>query len=272
MNDISQKTLLFTRRFIRLYTVKRLPRASAALSYYLTMTFFPLLICLYTLLGNSYDKALRIVSFAQSLMAAETVSYIRDFLGYVASNNSRTMLIAGITILVTSSSAAVRSLQATIGELQGRQRYQGLAGFVFSVVFSLVFLATVYFAVLVMLTGQSFMLRLNSWLPFIDISGSWNSLRFAVLAAIEYAIIWGVYEVSVCRGDNYRTWPGALLAAAALVAVSAVFSVMISASARYPLVYGSLASIILLMLWLYVCSLVIYCGAAFNVTLRDMKK
>ena len=38
------------------------------------------------------------------------------------------------------------------------------------------------------------------------------------------------------------------------------------------MVYGSLASLILLMLWLYFCSLVIYCGAAFNIVLRDMKE
>ena len=40
-----------------LYAQKRIPRASAALSYYLTMTFFPLIICLYTMLGSSYDRS-----------------------------------------------------------------------------------------------------------------------------------------------------------------------------------------------------------------------
>lgn len=272
MRDLKRTPLLFLRRFLRIYTVRRLSRAAAALSYFLTMTFFPLVICLYSLLGSSYDKAMRIVDFAGTLMASETASYIREFLGYVAANNSSAMLIAGVTVLVTSSSAAVRTLQATIGEMQGRPRYQGLAGLVFSLVFSLVFLATVYFAMLVMLTGRSFMYRLNSFLPFIDLSRSWSSVRFLLLAAIEFVIIWGVYEVSISRADNYRTWPGALLSSAALVGVSAVFSLVISASAKYPLVYGSLASVILLMLWLYLCSLVIYCGAAFNIVLRDFKE
>ena len=36
----------FVRCFSRIYTGRRLSRASAALSYYLTMTFFPLVICL----------------------------------------------------------------------------------------------------------------------------------------------------------------------------------------------------------------------------------
>ena len=49
------------------------------------------------------------------------------------------------------------------------------------------------------------------------------------------------------------------------------FSAIIGASARYPLVYGSLASIILLMLWLYTCCMVLFCGAALNVALRDQR-
>ena len=84
----------FVRTFIDIFNGNRLTRAAAALSYYMTMTFFPVVIVLYTLLGNSYDKAMRIVAFAENLMAEETVSYIRDFLGYVAANNSTAMMIA----------------------------------------------------------------------------------------------------------------------------------------------------------------------------------
>lgn len=265
------KFMRFLRNFSRMYAVKRLPRASAALSYYLTMTFFPLIICLYTLLGNSYDKAMSVLSFTEHLMASETVDFLEDFLYYVAENNSLAMMMAGIVVLLTSASAAVRSLQGTIGELQGGQRFQGALGYFFSVVFSLLLLAALYFAILVMLTGRSVIERLNQMLPFIDISQSWRYVRFLVLAGIEYVICLGVYEGSKRSWDSYSTWPGALLATVALVGVSIAFSVFIDASTKYPLVYGSLASVILLMLWLYFCCMVIFCGAAVNIVIRDMK-
>ena len=78
--------------------------------------------------------------------------------------------------------------------------------------------------------------------------------------------------MSCPKGEAYDTFPGAILATLAMVAVNFVFSEFIGASVRYPMVYGSLASLILLMMWLYFCSLVIYCGAAFNIVLRDMKR
>ena len=265
------KSISFVKEFAHLYTGKHITRSSAALSYYLTMTIFPMIICLYTMLGNSYSKAMTVLSFAEKFMAAETAKSIEDFLRYVASNNSNAMMVAGLTVLVTSASAACRSLQATIGDMQGGQRFQGLFGLLFSIVFSLLFLAALYFAVLVMLTGHTVIDKTNELLPFIDISNSWNRLRFIVLFGIFFVIIWGVYEISKRSSDNYHTFGGAILSTVASVVVCVVFSIFISASAKYPLVYGSLASVILLMFWLYTCCLMIYCGAVFNITIRNIK-
>lgn len=267
-----KRNLTVLQRMAELYAEKRIPRAAAALSYYFTMTFFPLLICLYTMLGSSYDKALLVLEMVRGLISEETASAVGNFLQYVAENNNKTMMFGSLVILVTSSSAAVRSLQATIGEMQGRQRFPGVVGFAFSIVFSLLFLAAVYFAALIMLTGSELLTLLNDFLPFIDISDSWEHIRFILLAGIEFAAVWGVYQVSVCREDIYPTHAGAIATTVMLVAVSMAFSKFIGASAKYPLVYGSLASLILLMLWLYTCCLVILCGAAYNVVLRDIKK
>ncbi len=252
-----------------IYSRSRIPRSSAALSYYLTMTFFPLIICLYTLLGSNYSRAVELLDLAENFLTGNTVRVVEDFLDYVASSNSPAMLVAGLAVLVTSSSAAVRTLQSTIGEMQGGQRFEGIMYFMFSIIFSLLFLAAMYFAVLVMLTGQEILELLNGILFFIDISGSWSWLRFLLLAAILFFIFWGVYRVSQRRQDHYKTYPGAMLATGATVVMSFVFSVFIGASAKYPLVYGSLASLILLMFWLHLCCQIIYIGAAFNIILRD---
>lgn len=262
--------LRFITEIVDIYTNKRIPRAAAALSYYLTMTVFPLIICLYTLLGNSYAKAILVLDFLEQFLAAETTRYIRNFLNYVAMSHNSAMLIAGLTVLVTSASAAVRTLQTTIGEMQGGKRFQGLMDFVFSVIFSLAFLAAMYFAILVMFTGQDFLELINGYLPFIDISSSWHWIRFLLLGGITFVIFWGIYEVSKRRSDKYRTFPGAVFATVGMVAMSLIFSAFIAASARYPLVYGSLASLILLMFWLFLCCQVIYLGAALNIALRDV--
>ena len=51
-------------------------------------------------------------------------------------------------------------------------------------------------------------------------------------------------------------------AALAIVAASALFSWFIGLSSRYALVYGSLASLIVLLVWLYLCAAILLVGAA----------
>lgn len=267
-----KKTLSFLAELAELYNKNRLARASAALSYYFTMTVFPLIICLYTLLGSNYDKAVEALDFAASLLTPEVLSVVNDFMNYVSTSYSPAMLAAGLAVLITSSSAAIRSIQATIGEMQGGQRFQGFSDFIFSIVFSLIFLASMYFAVLVILTGREILGIINSILPFVDISNSWDWLRFIFLAGILFVIFWGIYGVSKRKIDRYRTFPGALIAMIGIVGMSYVFSVFIGESAKYPLVYGSLASVILLMFWLFMSCEVIYMGAAFNITLRNFRE
>jgi len=234
------------------------------------MTAFPLLICLYTMLGNSYESALRIVRLASGILAPDTIKLIEEFLDYISTNNSTAMLIAGLLVLISYASSALRSLQGTLCAMQGGHKYEGLRHYVFSVAFSLVFLSAMYFAVLVMLSGGKFISFINRALPFLDISVAWVFIRFLALAGIFFCVVWGIYEMPKRSSDGYSTFVGAFLSTVAMLAVSMVFSFVISRSSNYPLVYGSLASIILLMLWLYSCCTVIYCGAAINIALRDI--
>lgn len=264
------EALAFIKRYALLIAGKRLTAASAALSYFLTMTFFPLLILLYSMLGSSYPSAVRLLSIGRRFLAEETARTIEEFLLYVARNNSRAMTTAAAAILLSSASAAVRSLQATIGELQGCRRFKGLRNILFSVLFSLLFVAVMYVSALVMLTGENALEWLNRLIPGLNAARLWRLIRFPLLAVIDYGILYGVYEFSVPEQSPYPTRIGALSAAAGMISVSALFSGFIGASSRYPLVYGSLSSVILLMLWLHVCCFTVYAGAALNVLLRDL--
>ncbi len=268
---MKNKTLYIAADVAGIYSEKKIARAASSLSYYLTMTFFPTVICLYYLLGSNIGKVEEGIEVLYSFMTPETVATMEGFLGHVAQSKSPALLIAGITVLITSSSAAVRSLQSTIGEMQGGQRYKGIIYFAFSVLFSLLLLVAMYLSMVIIITGRAVLDFINAKLPFYDISSSWVYLRFLIMAGIMFLILWIIYCMALKKGDRYRTYPGALLASFATVAMSAFFSVFIEISTKYSLVYGSLASIIMLMLWLYACCQIIYIGAALNVAIRNEK-
>ena len=267
-----KKLIRVVRNVFNYYTDKQITLASAALCYYLMMTVFPMIICLYTLLGQSYEQCLEILSLAERFLNPDTMETLRSFLLYVSENHSTAMAIAGATVLVTSASAGMRSIQITIGRMQGGQHFKGLVGYILSMLFSLLFLAAIWFSVLVMFTSRELLSLVSDLIPFIDLSGSWHRLRYVMLAGIMFLMLWAIYRIARKKGAAYHTWPGAILATIGIVAMSWIFSGFISASARYSLVYGSLASVILLMYWMYLICQVIYIGAAFNISIRDEKR
>lgn len=257
---------------LELYTRLRLPMAAAALSYFMTMTFFPLLICLYTMLGGAFPASGEILRFLGGLLPESTIEAILDYLGYVSDNLSTSMSVMAVTVMATSSAAAFRTIDRVMGEMRGARRYSGVFALVFSFCFSLIFLAAIYFSVLLILTGKWFLEFVDRHVMFVNISSSWRWGRFILLYLLLFIMLCGVYRITAPRGRPVRLLPGAALASVALVAVSILFSVFIGASTKYPLVYGSLASIIIMMIWMYTCGLILFLGNALNVSLERLER
>ena len=259
--------LNFLRRLGELCLRKQISRASAALAYFLTMSLFPVIVCLYALLGSNADRLLEILELGDKLLNPETTRFLKSFLKYVAGNPDPGLLAAALLLLLSSASAAARSLQLSLREIRGEaQKRGGLRGWLFSYFFSLAFLAALYFGILVMLTGQSFLEFAERALPGLSLSRAWSWLRFPVLGGLVFLTLWGVYAVyGGVHGAGHSAASGALAATVGIVLMSWFFSGFIAASARYPLVYGSLDSLILLMFWLFLCGEMLFLGAAVNV-------
>lgn len=91
-----------------------------------------------------------------------------------------------------------------------------------------------------------------------------------VLFLFVFLMVYGLNRVAVPRGKGQprvSVIGGALFTAFALVVVSILFSFFIGLSTRYSLVYGSLASVIILMVWLYACCNILFVGSILNAVL-----
>ena len=253
-----------------IYRAQRIPIAAAGLAFYLTMTFFPLLICLQSMLGSLFPSTGELRALLSLALPRDSVDALVDYLGYVASNESTTMLVMALTVFASSSAAAYRTVDRVMGAMRGARRFGGGFSLAFSFCFSLVFLAAVYFSVVLVSTGKWFLEYADRHIYAVNISDSWRWWRFFLLFALLFALISSVYRITAPRGGHVRLLPGAAGATVCLVVFSMAFSAFIGAGAKYPLVYGSLAVVVVVMLWLYTCGIVLFLGAAVNVTLETL--
>ena len=102
-------------------------------------------------------------------------------------------------------------------------------------------------------------------LETVTLPWDWQWFRFLLLFLLVFLFVLLVYRMAAPRGrPRPPILTGAFLAAVALVAATALFSWFIGLSSRYSLVYGSLASVIILLVWLYLCGNILILGNVFN--------
>ena len=249
-----------------IYFAQRVSRSAASLAYFLVLSVFPLLICVNAFVGLLDLDAELVLTAAEGVLPREVLPILGDYLGYITANQSGPLLAAGATMTLFSASAAFRALMEVMADLYRRSTYRGVGQVIASLLFSLLFLVTVYASILVVLTGGWLLGLVEERLPWVaPLLGSWQSLRFLVLFCLVLVFVLLTYRLSLPRGGpRPPILPGAVLSAAALVACSALFSWFIGLSARYSLVYGSLASVIVLLVWLYLCGNLLILGNVFN--------
>ena len=93
-----------------------------------------------------------------------------------------------------------------------------------------------------------------------------NSAVLSLLFSFVLLLVLIVYRAGTPRGAMRLpvVLLSSLLAALAIVGASVMFSWFIGMSSRYALVYGSLASLIILLVWLYLCGNLLLLGAVIG--------
>jgi len=264
---------LIIKDMAEIFVKKNVTRGAAALSYYLTLSIFPLLICVSAILGNTWIVDSDLGDSLREFLPDSAFYVIYEFLRYVSRFRSDVMLVFGVIAMLTTSSAAFRSFTGTISDIQGSARHTGIWRGIFSFVSSIVFLLSIYISGLVILTGEWIIEVIGEQLTVIEIFEIWNWLRFVFLLLLLFCIILLIYIFSAPKGTRKRAClPGAVTAAIVLVGASMVYSHMITASLRYAILYGSLASFIILMVWLYTCGIILIMGDVLNITIVAHKR
>lgn len=136
-----------------LYFSKRVSRSAAELAYFLILTFFPVLICINAFIGLLHLDINAVLEAASPFLPRETLGILGDYIQYITGNQSPALLAAGGIMTLFSASAAFRALMNIMEDLYGRKSYAGVWRIAASVAFSVLFLLTIYLALVVLLTG-----------------------------------------------------------------------------------------------------------------------
>ena len=260
---------------VQRYYAHDVARDSAALTYYLLFAIFPLLIFISTLLGLLELDIAYITSVLEPLFPADVLNVVRSYLEYVSANPSRQLLwfslVFSIWFPMRASGCLMHSLRKAFGRSAPESLWRSQLRILLFTAWLIVVIAVTLCLVVVGRTVLEFVGQFVSVTEaFIT---AWSSLRFVVLALVMVVTLVLLYMLSQGQRRPLReVLPGVASSLAAWMVLSMAFSYYVEHVGQYSVLYGSIATVIVVLLWLYMSGQVLILGAEFSAALTEAKK
>lgn len=259
---------------LRRYFYHDVGRQSAALAYYLLFTLFPFLIFLSSLLGLLNLDVSEILGALQPLLPAEVLDVAEAYLEYASRTSSAAMLWFGLIFSIYFPMRAADCLMRAVRRAYHLPRPGNHLVYRFKVLLYTVFLLVAIAATLSLATVSQRMLAflgkyITLPLVFVEL---WDLLRFLMLAVVVFGAVGLLYAMAQdSRQPGRNVVPGVITSLAAWMALSAAYSFYVENFANYSLIYGTLGTMVVLMIWLYLTATVLIMGAEINDTLVSLR-
>jgi membrane protein len=245
------------------------------LAYLALMTLFPFFIvaaAVASLLGQSTETQRAVGSFL-SVLPHDVAELLRKPIGDVLAARKGSLLWLGGLIGLWTVGSFVETIRDIFRRAYGTHSTQSLwrsrLGLTAAIIGSVV-LALISFLVQGILTAaEQFIYRL---LPFAQGAASWLGLARLVPAAIMFGALYILfYSVTPgkYRHSASRKWPGALFTTLWWVSMTAGLPLVLSQLGGYDLTYGSLAGVVVMLLFFYLIGLGLVFGAHLNAALAE---
>ena len=101
---------------------------------------------------------------------------------------------------------------------------------------------------------------------------SHTGLKVALAEACDDVAMGSSRANSAIVHAGYDCVPGTLMALAAWMGLSFLYSLYVENFADYSVLYGSIGTIIVVLIWLYMSAIVLIMGAELNGTLMSLRK
>ncbi len=262
-----------------LYRRCRLSRSAAGLSYYLLLALFPMIVCISILFTQFRISESEILAFLEARLGADLETLFAFQWQNPDRLSSGTIFVIALTLLLSASAGAFRCLTQTaddifavavpnpLGTELHSRRFGGSFHLLMGYVFAALLFFSVYISIFVMVLWQELTVFLSQmpWCFSGYLPALLSKVRFLVLFLLFFCICYLLqYCIQPKATSPRELLPGSVFCAVGLGAVTVYFSLFIRGSAEYSLIYGSLASLVLLLTWVYLCGNLVLLGVALN--------
>lgn len=272
---LKEHSLAFFKALFKNIKEDKVPDLGAQTTYYLLLALFPFFIFLLSVLQYTPLDYESIIITLEDLLPEEAHELIFGTIEEVFTGSSGALLSFGVVAALWSSlkgaNALIKGVNTAYNVEETRNFFQlkGVA-LLTTIGVPIVILLAFFFIVFGEVIGTSVFDFFGLSDYFINL---WNWLRFPIPIIIMVLFFMMFYKFAPNQRLKFRNvfW-GALFTVIFWLIASLGFSIYVNNFSNYSSVYGSLGSVIVVLLWLYISSIILIIGGEVNVVLSRLRK
>ena len=248
---------------------------AAQASFFIVLSSVPFIILLLTVL--QFVPAVQqsdLLYLLSRLLPIEVQPLVYTIIGEIYSKSSAALLSVSSIVTLWSAARGIQGIERGLNRITGCPKRRGyVTSRLINSGYTIVFMAVCVMSLALLVFGTVLQNLALRFLPFLRFLSPYLISLRSILSLIILAVFFtGLYTFLPYEKMRLESQlPGAVFSTVCWILFSFAFSLYFKYFSRFSTMYGSLASVAVLMLWLYFCICILFMGAEINFHLSRME-
>jgi len=236
--------------------------------FYITLSFFPFIMLLLTLIRFLPVKYDTIISILNEISPPQLHSFLDGIVKELFEKSSLTLTSVTAVATIWASGKGIMSLMQGLNSIYGiKETRNFLVQRLIATFYTLIFLIIIVFSLVVLVFGNQLLRFITIKLPNIAfITYAFMNQKYLIFPSVLMLFFLCLYIFVPNRRKTsiFNEFPGALIAAVGWFLFSYFYSLYVNNTPNFSYMYGSLTTFVFALVWLYCCMIILFFGAEIN--------
>jgi len=265
-----KRSVIFLLNLARKCNDDKIAERAAALTYRVLLAFFPFIIFLMSLFGFTQFDANALLAPVYYVLPGDVGPLVADFVQGLEQTRSGGLMSTALFFSVYNSANGFRAIiRNSSTAFDTDNQHSGIKQVALSLVMMILFASVLLVMLVLLVLGRyiwDIFLPEQMEVLFMPLStiGALVTMAFVTMVIFKLAAPKKLRLLQVL--------PGAVLTVVAWAVASAIFGFFMTNFTQYPAIYGSIAGVFILILWLNLISVILLIGNELNALLVTERK
>lgn len=261
------------KKFMNELNEKHVSAYAAKTAYFIMLSFIPCLMLLFTLIQFTSLQKSDVLSLFVGAFPSSIDPLVISIIDEIYGKSSAVISISAIVVLWTAGKGVTAIIQGLNSVFDVKETRNYLMLRIYGAFYTVLIILAILFLLVLVVFGNKIQTFFLAKVPFIgNITGAVLRNRYVISIFLLVLLFAMIYHFMPNTKNTFKLQlPGALFAAIGWSIFSFCFSLYVDYFSNMSNMYGSLTTVVIVMLWLYMCMYIMLIGALINAMLGEKR-